>query len=144
MAVELLPAAPPLQPATSAPLASLPAGANAVCWSEDNLLAVATSRSVVLLSAAALDGPRAVIDVPFAQVNPMKQPCTAAATSSLCASARAVDCMDLSERVQQLVDRTTALACKQCCATKALCLCCRQQIQRSACRQAWRTTCALR
>ena len=68
MTVELLPAALPPQPATCASLASLPAGAGAVCWSEDNLLAVATSRSVVLLSAADLDGPRAIIDVPLTQV----------------------------------------------------------------------------
>jgi hypothetical protein len=68
MTVELLPAALPPQPATCACLASLPAGAGAVCWSEDNLLAVATSRSVVLLSAASLDGPRAIIDVPLTQV----------------------------------------------------------------------------
>jgi hypothetical protein len=68
MTIELLPAALPPQPATRASLASLPAGAGAVCWSEDNLLAVATSRSVVLFSAAALDGPRAIIDVPLTQV----------------------------------------------------------------------------
>ena len=50
-----------------ADLASLPAASNAVAWSEDNLLAVATGRSVILLSPAALGGPRAVIDVPFTQ-----------------------------------------------------------------------------
>jgi len=51
----------------SADLYSLPAAANAVAWSEDNLLAVATGRSVILLNPAALGGPRGVIDVPFTQ-----------------------------------------------------------------------------
>lgn len=60
--------AAPCRPPMSADLASVPAAANAVAWSEDNLLAVATGRSVILLSAAALQGPRAVIDVPFTQV----------------------------------------------------------------------------
>lgn len=33
-------------------------------WPQDNLLAVATARTVVILSAGQLDGPRAVVDVP--------------------------------------------------------------------------------
>ncbi len=36
---------------------------SAVAWSDDNLLAVATSNTVVVLDAACLDGPRRYVEI---------------------------------------------------------------------------------
>ena len=63
-------AAPNARYVASGALYGLPAPANALAWSEDNLLAVATGRSVVLVSPAALEGPRAVIAVDHSEGDP--------------------------------------------------------------------------